>query len=641
MIRCTLFIIFLLACFQSSLSQTSWTDAQKTKQAEIEIHYLNIKPYIYIEEGQTKGLETDIFEKFAVFVKQKYGINLTLSFKAQSSFGNVYKQALQGQSGTFAASSFSVTEARKQVVQFSPVYMPDIEILVSSHNLPILKDTSELTTKFRNVTAVVVPKTATATNIKPIVPYLTGLQYKKVKHFDELHLNVAQNHNHIAYIQLDTYLLALQQHMKLKRQNLFQINKMGRAIVLPLNSDWKEPINAFFSAPTFKPWINQRIKKYFGNTVKDLIWQVSNTESDNNKNVLLLTKEKELKELEIAKQHVEIKRQTQMRNIYIAAILGVFLIGFVVYKLQQRNQRTLQLKNEEILQQKNELVSKNKELHQQHEEILSQRDCIEKKNEELARTNKEVASSIQAAQVIQQGMLPYQPRMEDALKNYFVLYKPKDVVSGDFYWLGQQNNQTFLAAVDCTGHGVPGALMSMISYMILDKLVMVECLTDPAEILERCHQELQTALRDNQQSHSYGMDVAFIMLESMPDQQTKVTFAGAKRPLFYTHHLSNEIKELSGTRRSIGAFHNNRVLFANEEIVLDKGSMLYLTSDGFIDQNNVYRKKYSKKSFKKLLHEIALMPSLDAQQKTLEQTLTNYMQGTTQRDDILIIGIKI
>ncbi|WP_299456718.1 SpoIIE family protein phosphatase [uncultured Microscilla sp.] len=643
MVKWILCIALLICGVDIAQAQTSWQEAKITQKAEIKIYHINITPFIYKEDNQVKGLEADIIRGFVKFVKKKYNIEVIPVFQEQESFGKVYQLMKGGYPGEFAASTFSVTEERKEEVVFSPVYMPDIEVLISSANLPILQDSNEVATSFKGVTAAIVPRSTGTANLQRIATYLPSLRYKKVKHFDDLTTAVATHTNHIAYIQLAEYLMTLKKGLKIKRQNLFQVNKAGRAIVLPKKSGWKEPIDAFFNSAEFKPWINELIKKYFGHDVKELIWKLSSSHNQNQQNLLLFTKEKEISELEIAKKQLEIERQTLLRNVSIATVLAILLIAFFIfnrYQLQQKTNRLLQKKNEEILHQKQELIGKNEELQLQQEEILSQQNFIESKNTELERKNKEVSDSIQAAQVIQKAILPFRERMAKHLKNFFVLYRPKDIVSGDFYWLHQRDNKVFLAVVDCTGHGVPGAFMSMIGYMILDKLVIVDRLNDPAEILNRCHASVMNVLEGNDNSGDYGMDVAFLMMKRINEQQTKATFSGAKRPLLYVPAGTKSIQEISGNRRSIGGVHKYKFHFSNHEVTLENGSLIYLSTDGFSDQNNTERKKYGKQRFKEMLKSIANQP-LTKQKEGLEQALDDHMFGTVQRDDILLIGFRV
>ena len=315
-----LLVILTLFFAQVAYPQTSWKEAKKTKKATIKVYHVNAKPFIYQEKGTTKGLEADIMQEFAKFLEKEYKIEVKLSFHYLQDFGELYQLVKGGYSGTFAVSSFSITEERKKEIQFSPAYMPDIEVLVSSKNLPIIKDTAELATKFKGITAVRMPRTTFATNLAQLERLIPYLKYEDVEQYSAIAPKVATNNNQIAYMQLATYFLSIKQNLTIKRQNLFKKEKPGRAIVFPKESDWTEPVNAFFRSGTFKPWVNEEIKKYFGNDVNDLIWQVANTNNQNNKDVLLPTKEKELKELEITRKELEVSRQRMIRNIFIGVV---------------------------------------------------------------------------------------------------------------------------------------------------------------------------------------------------------------------------------------------------------------------------------------------------------------------------------
>ena len=629
MIKWLLALFFLLP-IQVLHCQTSWKEAQTTKRATIKVYHVDASPFIYQETGETKGLEADIMRRFVEFLEKQYGIEVRLSFHYLQDFGELYQLVKGGYSGTFAASSFSITEKRKKEILFSPAYMPDIEVLISSQDLPILKHPNETAQRFRGVTGVTVSRSTLSANLKRLSKYIPDLQYEEAASFHQMSTVVSKNEKRIAYVQLTDYLMALKEGLKIKRQNLFQVNKVGRAIVMPMTSDWKKPVNRFFNDPKFKRWVNGLIKQYFGNDVKDLVWKVSNEGNRNHQNILLLTKEKELKELEMAQQEATASFQ---RNILIGVVALVFLTAFFIYnryQLQQKNNQLLQQKNEEILDQRNELVSKNEELKLQQEEILSQQSYIEKKNNELERKNKEVEDSIQAAQVFQNALLPFKERMQKHLQEHFVIYKPKDIVSGDFYWVQQRDDKIFMAAVDCTGHGVPGAMMAMIGYMILDRLVMVDQLNDPAEILNRCHASVMNLLKGNADTGNYGMDLAFLVIESVDTDKRKITFAGAKRPLWYIPVEGNSIQEAQGMRKSVGGFHRYQFHFSSQEIILEKGSVVYLATDGFTDQNNSDRKKYGKQRFKGLLRNIAKL-SIEEQKEVLEQELEDRRASCRER----------
>ncbi len=296
-------------------------------------------------------------------------------------------------------------------------------------------------------------------------------------------------------------------------------------------------------------------------------------------------------------------------------------------------------RTEELQNMHQEMITQNEELQQSQEEILAQRDAIERKNIELSQINSQIQSSIKAAQVIQKAIVPYQQKKEELLKEHFVIYKPKDVVSGDFYWLNKIENTTFLAVIDCTGHGVPGAFMTLITNNLLDKIVRVWGIYSPASILERLQEEIEIVLRQKETDNNYGMDASIITITPQNDE-FEIIFAGAKQNLYFVNSQENTLQSLLGTRKSIGGFQSPEILFENQKIILQKNDKLYMTTDGYIDQNNKSRKRITEKRFIELIDNIK-ENDMSEQKRFLQDFLQKYMENTTQRDDISVIGLKL
>ncbi len=364
-------------------------------------------------------------------------------------------------------------------------------------------------------------------------------------------------------------------------------------------------------------------------------------------------------------------------HIFLNAGLAIIIAWITSLFSQAKAKSQILLKNQnlELKTQGEDMLVQNEELVQQREEIITQRDFIEAKNREMQFLNNKLGSSekilrkavmslkdsqnkiqeknieleqrdkfiqksIQSAVTIQEAILPYKQKLEELLKDYFIIYRPKDKVSGDFYWLNKIENKTILIAADCTGHGVPGAFMTMIGNTLLDKIIRVWHITNPAVILERLHAEIQTVLRQNETDSVNGMDAVIVVLEKTDDQQTKITFAGAKNPLYYLPFDKGELVEIPGARKSIGGIQDTSKQFTNHIIHLPPKSMLYLGSDGLQDQNDKNRKKFGKKRLIQLLNEVAHLP-LDQQRQIIEANLSKQLQETTQRDDILWIGMRL
>lgn len=307
-------------------------------------------------------------------------------------------------------------------------------------------------------------------------------------------------------------------------------------------------------------------------------------------------------------------------------------------KVQTRAQELKEI-SDEILAQSGGIQKKNEELIQQQQVIENQRDAIEAHNQTLTQSNRLISQSIKAAQHIQQAILPNQRKLDYLLKEHFIIYRPKDMVSGDFYWLHEIDGYTYLATVDCTGHGVPGAFMSMIGNILLDEIIRVKKITDPAQIVQQLHNEVYSTLRQAETNNNYGMDLSLMILKRR-DTYAEIRFCGAKHSLHYYNPQSQETGTFKGDRKSLGGHQNDEVCFTTQQLQLPRGTFVYVGSDGMEDQNNIKRRRFSSKKILQTLKDSAHLP-LQQQKEILETTFDTFMQGTIQRDDILIICFQV
>lgn len=267
---------------------------------------------------------------------------------------------------------------------------------------------------------------------------------------------------------------------------------------------------------------------------------------------------------------------------------------------------------------------------------------IDAQRTEIEKQHKEIKSSINYAETIQQAMLPDLSEM-DSFADSFILYRPKDIVSGDFYWSAKLSDETiFFAVVDCTGHGVPGAFMSMVGIRILRDIVQELKVQSPAKVLEHLNEMVRETLRQDQTDNNDGMDLVIVRLDKMKDGTTKVTYAGAKRPLYVAYAEKNEIEILSPDRKSIGGHQTTKqyVEFNDKVITLSKGDEMFLFSDGITDQNNSFRKKFGRARLESIL-TACMEDDVKDQQKLIESKLDEFMGDEFQRDDITLAGIKL
>ncbi|MBN2215169.1 MAG: SpoIIE family protein phosphatase [Bacteroidales bacterium] len=273
-------------------------------------------------------------------------------------------------------------------------------------------------------------------------------------------------------------------------------------------------------------------------------------------------------------------------------------------------------------------------------QIRSQRDMLDLQN-------KNITASIRYAMTIQQAMLPDE-NILNRLFESFIIYMPKDIVSGDFYWFSGfdekiiKRNSLFIAVVDCTGHGVPGAFMSMIGNRLLNEIVSERQVHDPKEILELLNNEVRIALRQEQTDNNDGMDLLLCRFEIKKDNNLGITFSGAKRTLYILRNENKELICLHGERKSIGGIGEKKesLEFTNQELTLHQGDIIYMLTDGIVDQNGPDRKRFGSKKVEELITNLGDKP-MDQQREIFTETLADFMGKEAQRDDITIIGLKV
>ncbi|TAE90967.1 MAG: GAF domain-containing protein, partial [Bacteroidetes bacterium] len=196
--------------------------------------------------------------------------------------------------------------------------------------------------------------------------------------------------------------------------------------------------------------------------------------------------------------------------------------------------------------------------------------------------NTQITDSLRYAQTIQQVILPHETAIKASFQDFFTVYKPRDIVSGDFYWFAKTKNKIILAVVDCTGHGVPGAFMSLIGNNLLDKIVKVLQIDEPKQILNMMSDELNEFI-GQKSTNEDGMDVSLCAFEYLGDDSVRMQYAGAKRPAFIYHLQSQSLESLKGQNRSIGVRKKTSFKYEQTEHILKKNDLVYLFSDGFID----------------------------------------------------------
>jgi len=308
------------------------------------------------------------------------------------------------------------------------------------------------------------------------------------------------------------------------------------------------------------------------------------------------------------------------------------------FELQERNQSLI--KAQKDLRFKSDQISEqNEELKMQKEEILSQRDAMQSQKEFIEKQNRDIISSIRYAERIQSAMLPTNSFIKKMLPESFVLFIPRDIVSGDFYWAGEMNGKKIIAAIDCTGHGVPGAFMSLVGDTTMNQIVFQEGVTNPAEILDRLHEGVTDYLKQSVTENQDGMDASIVVIDEM---DRIVQFAGAKNPLVIIHE-NQEVEVLKGDKMSIGGKRKSKVkeAFTLHTLEYKTEKTFYIFSDGYQDQfGGPKDKKFMVRKLRKLLQEVSAK-KMDDQKFFMKSRFEEWKHGYAQTDDVLLIGFKL
>lgn len=301
----------------------------------------------------------------------------------------------------------------------------------------------------------------------------------------------------------------------------------------------------------------------------------------------------------------ELDKQTFQRNAFMGGFALVLLLAGVSYR-SYRNQR----KAHALLEIKNNIIEEK---------------------------NKDITDSINYAKQIQQAILPFSDRISNALPQHFILYKPKDIVSGDFYWFFERGEKIFLAVVDCTGHGVPGAFMSMVGSAALNHIVSDKEFYRADEILNEMNKDIRSALKQEETNNRDGMDLSLCVIDR---SRRVVEFAGAMNSLYYISQ--GELHQVKGNRFCIGGDQGeSERLFTLHEVPYKEDDVFYITSDGYADQFGGEKgKKFRESNLKKLLQEIHSHPMQD-QQRKLDETFQNWRGNLEQVDDVCLFGFRV
>lgn len=355
-----------------------------------------------------------------------------------------------------------------------------------------------------------------------------------------------------------------------------------------------------------------------------------------------IQKEEEFKKLQIDIQHkAEITRQRFIRNTFIIGFLLMIILAFVIfrsYKIKRRDNKILEQKNIEITQQKEEISTQRDEIEAQRDEIEAQRDLVTIQKEHIEEIHKDVTDSINYAERIQRSFLANKKLLEENLSEHFVIFHPKDVVSGDFYWASILKDGKFAISIaDSTGHGVPGAIMSILNISSLEKAVELG-FCNSSEILNHTRNSIIERLKKDGsvEGGKDGMDASLICFDFA---NKKFIYSAANNPIWVIRN--NELIELKPDKMPVGKHEKDQIPFTQNEFTLLKNDLIYVFTDGLPDQfGGPKGKKFLYKQFKELLVRNS-HKSMHEQGIAIDEAFINWKGENEQIDDVTVVGIRI
>lgn len=410
----------------------------------------------------------------------------------------------------------------------------------------------------------------------------------------------------------------------------------GISEVYAKRNDYQKAYEYYQLYAKTKELITQRKSKQ---KIQQLQSQYNEQKKQNLTDILLLTQDRKIRDDRIAQRNTVI-------TIVVIAFVIMLAFAFFLYRNNLQTQRINQLlqKKSKELEEKGVKLTDQIEQNKANEEAINrQKRTLEQALDEIERKNKNITASINYAKRIQESMLPFSEEITRNIPNHFIFFKPRDIVSGDFYYFNTKDEKIIIAEVDCTGHGVPGAIMSMLGNDYLNQIINLQGITSPDLILNELHKNIRTTLKQDETENRDGMDIALIVID--PTTKT-MEFAGASSPL--TLVQNGEMDILLSSELPIGGFQKDKErVFTKHTISYEQPVTFYVFSDGFQDQFGGPRgRRFAKKKLRKLLFEIHEKPMTE-QKQLLDNTLKDWMYDPKHKrehkqiDDILVIGVRL
>jgi len=365
-----IFLISNVLADAQTCTDDSWQTVRTRGYGTVTALWDEIEPFIYTgKDNRLLGVEFEIMEGFQAYIKKQYNADLRVEWKKAGSFDSIYYKVKNGQGcGLFGWSYYSITAERMKDVDFSPTYMPDVNVLVTNNREPMYATAQEFTARLREMTAYTQPNTTMAEDVTLLKNnFYKGLPVVNVAMDYDVLKEIEANERSFGYVPLSIYIVALQKGIKVKRQLVLATNRQGFAAVMPKGSDWKPLIDEYFSSPDFRQKAGNTVAKYLGSRVKDLVFDTMHAGHDGEEDgkLDLVSLEKEIVTRRLMDTAVEAQQHRSYRNIMLIILVSVALLAAVLYsrfRTKQKLNRQLRAHNEEIIRQRDQINEMNKML---------------------------------------------------------------------------------------------------------------------------------------------------------------------------------------------------------------------------------------------------------------------------------------
>ncbi len=373
-----------------------------------------------------------------------------------------------------------------------------------------------------------------------------------------------------------------------------------------------------------------------------------------------ITEQQELidsQESKLNKSIADLKKQQLVLYFVLVVLFLIGIMSFILfrnYKIKKKANIALQIKNDEINKQNTEIIQQKEEIETQRDEIEAQRDFLVRQSDQIMTQNKDITDSITYASRIQEALLPQEIFTAQLFFDHFLMYRPRDIVSGDFYWARKKGEFIYIAVADCTGHGVPGAFMSMLGIAFLNEIIDKYSCISSNVILDKLRDKIMYSLHQTGRDGASkdGMDISVIIFN---ENNNIANISCANNPVYIVkkhpvdnsdikHHnkmeISDSLIEIKPDKMPIGFFHGDELPFNSHEFKVEKGDIYYMFSDGYADQFGGEKgKKFKYNALKKLCISSSAY-SLQEQKDIFNETFDKWKSEYKQVDDVLLLGIR-